>query len=203
MKMKLYCSPTSPYVRKVRVIAAELGLSDQIEEIEVDPHASPSELLALNPLSKIPVLVTERDEVLPDSNLIIEYLLTRGRGIEGLPRGSARWDALRYQVTADGVIDAAVATTMERRRPESIVYMAWLDRQAALITRSLDVLETAVPSFSLEAPSVVEISVGVALGYLDLRMPYLEWRNGREALTNWYTQFSQRESMLRSAPPAP
>lgn len=200
--MKLYCSPTSPYARKVRVVAAELGLTDLIEEIAVDPHVSPIELIAVNPLSKIPVLVTERDEILPDSRLIIEYLLTRGRGITGLPRGTKRWAALRAQVTADGVIDAAVATVMEKRRPESIVYMAFLDRQANLITRALDLLETEVPQFEPDAPSVVEISVGVALSYLDFRLPYLEWHKGREALAAWHAAFAQRPSMLASTPPA-
>jgi glutathione S-transferase len=202
MKMKLYCSPTSPYARKVRVVAAELGLSDLIEEIAVDPHASPAELLAITPLSKIPVLVTERGEVLPDSQLIIEYLLTRGRGITGLPRGSKRWAALRRQVVAEGIIDAAVATVMEKRRPESIVYMATLDRQAALIKRALDTLESETANFEPEAPSVVEISVAVALGYLDFRLPYLEWRKGHEQLSQWYSEFAQRESMVASQPPA-
>jgi glutathione S-transferase len=202
MKMKLYCSPTSPYARKVRVIAAELGLSDLIEEIHVDPHSSPEELLAVNPLSKIPVLVTERNEVLPDSTLIAEYLLTRGRGLTGLPRGSKRWAALRCQVTADGITDASVATVMEKRRPESIVYMASLDRQAALISRALDLLEQQTSTFEIEAPSVVEVSIGVALAYLDFRLPYIEWRTGREALAAWYANFAQRPSMLLTVPPA-
>ncbi|WP_428309119.1 glutathione S-transferase family protein [Hydrocarboniphaga sp.] len=201
MKMKLYCSPTSPYARKVRVVAAELGLTDLIDEINVDPHSSPAELLAVNPLSKIPVLVTERGETLPDSSLIIEYLLTRGRGVTGLPRGSKRWSALRCEKIANGIIDAAVATVMEKRRPESIVYTAYLDRQAALIARSLEILNTETSGFEPEAPSIVEISVGVALGYLDLRMPYLEWRKSHEALANWYTGFAQRASMVRSQPP--
>lgn len=202
MKMKLYCSPTSPYVRKVRVVAAELGLTDLIDEVNVDPHASPQDLLAVNPLSKIPVLVTERGETLPDSSLIIEYLLTRGRGVTGLPRGSKRWSALRCEKIANGIIDAAVATVMEKRRPESIVYTVFLDRQAALIERALELLNNETPGFEPEAPSIVEISVGVALGYLDLRMPYLEWRKSHDALANWYNGFAQRASMVRSQPPA-
>ncbi|SHH30290.1 glutathione S-transferase [Hydrocarboniphaga daqingensis] len=201
MKMKLYSSPTSPYARKVRVVAAELGLTDLIDEIQVDPHGSPPELLSINPLSKIPVLVTERGEALPDSGLIVEYLLTRGRGVTALPRGSKRWAALRREKIADGIIDAAVATVMEKRRPESIVYTVFLDRQAALIERALDLLNQETADFEPEAPSIVEITIGVALGYLDLRMPYIEWRRGREPLASWYTAFAQRAAMVRSQPP--
>ncbi len=201
VKMKLYCSLTSPYARKVRVVAAELGLTDLIEEVLVDPHASPEELVAINPLSKIPVLITERGEALPDSALIIEYLLTRGRGVTGLPRGTQRWTALRIQKVADGVIDATVAIVLEKRRPESIVHTLFVDRQTALIVRALDLLDKETPGFQGEAPGVVEISVGVALAYLDLRMPYLEWRRERDALTLWQTAFAQRASMVRSQPP--
>src|ERR1044071_9185423 len=75
--MKLYCSLTSPYARKVRVVIDELGLSEQIEEVITDPFAPPPELLAANPLSRIPTLIGDRGEALPDSRLIIEYLQAR------------------------------------------------------------------------------------------------------------------------------
>ena len=41
----------------------------------------------------------------------------------------------------------------------------------------------------------------MALGYLDFRLPYVEWRKEREALANWYTVFAQRPSMQKTAPP--
>lgn len=201
MKMRLYCSTTSPYSRKVRITAEELGLSDLIEEIVVDPFAPTPEFLAANPLSKIPTLVTEKGEALPDSSLIIEYLQTRGRGLVSLPRGTKRWAALRRKVIAEGVIDAAVATVAEKRRPESIVYTAFLDRQSAIISRGLELLSLEASALMLDQPSDIEITTAVALSYLDLRLPYLEWRKQHEALTEWHAQFSQRPSMLKTAPP--
>ena len=60
--MKLYFSKTSPYARKVRIAIEELGLADQVEEILADPFAPTAELLEANPLSKVPTLVTERNE---------------------------------------------------------------------------------------------------------------------------------------------
>jgi glutathione S-transferase len=199
--MKLYCSKTSPYARKVRVVAHELGLTDLIEEIDCDPFEAPAELLAANPLSRVPTLVTEKGEALPDSSLIIEYLQTRGRGLTALPRGSKRWSALRRAHVAEGVINAAFATAIEKRRPEGIRHTPFLDRQADVIRRAVAVLDLEASELTLEAPSLVEITTGVALGYLDLRMPYLEWRKGHEPLERWYTAFSQRESMLATAPP--
>lgn len=199
--MKLYCSQTSPYARKVRVVAQELGLQDLIEEIPSDPFAPPPELLAANPLSRIPTLVTEKGEALPDSNLIVEYLLTRGRGLAALPRGSRRWAALRRMHVADGVMTAAVATVFEKRRPEGIRHTPFLDRQADVIRRSVAVLDLEAAELATDAPGLVEITVGVALAYLDLRMPYLEWRKGHDPLDRWFTGFAARPSMLATAPP--
>lgn len=202
MKMKLYSSKTSPYSRKVRVAAEELGLSDLIEEIMTDPFNPPPEFLAANPLSKIPTLITEKDEALPDSSLILEYLQTRGHGMASLPRGTKRWTALRRAQIAEGIMDAAVATVLEKRRPEGIVYTTFLDRQILVIKRSLDILNLETSSMLLEGPvSIVEITAGVALAYLDFRMPYVEWRNGHEQLTQWYETFAQRPSMIKTQPP--
>lgn len=203
MKMKLYGSKTSPFVRKVRVAAEELGLIDLIEEIQTDSFSPPPEFLAANPLSRIPTLVTEKGEALPDSELIIEYLQTRGHsGIQSLPRGSKRWPTLRRAKIADGIIEAAVATLQEKRRPESIIYTTFLDRQAEIIKRSVGILNLEAETLSVDVPSIVEITTGVALGYLDFRMPYLDWRKGHDALVAWNEKFSQRPSMVNTQPPA-
>ncbi len=200
--MRLYMNKTSPYSRKVRVAVIELNLSEQVEEIVIDPFAAPSELLAANPMSKIPTLITDRGEALPDSSLIVEYLQTRAAGIAHLPRGSRRWAMLRIQRIAEGVIDAAVATVFEKRRPEGIVYTPFLDRQAEAILRSLDLLNLEISALNIEAPGIPEITVGVALEYMDFRLPYIEWRKTHVALAEWLSVFSQRPSMLQTVPSA-
>lgn len=202
MPMKLFSSRTSPYARKVRVAIEELGLADQVEEAQVDPFNPPPDLLAANPLSKVPTLVTDRGEALPDSALILDYLMHRKSGLATLARGAKRWEVLRRAQVADGVIDAAVAIRMEKRRPESIHYIPFLDRQTAIIHRALDVLNADAGLLALQTPGLCEITAGVALGYLDFRLPYLEWRRGREPLAHWYTVFAQRPSMQKTQPPA-
>jgi glutathione S-transferase len=201
-KMKLYCSKTSPYARKVRIAIEELGLGEQVEEIVADPFNPPPELLAANPLSKVPTLVTDRGEALPDSQLILDYLTHRKTGLATLTRGAKRWETLRRMQVADGIIDAAVGIVLEKRRPESIHYIPFLDRQTANIRRCLDALNADAGLLALQTPGLCEITCGAALGYLDFRLPYLEWRKDREGLANWYTVFGQRPSMQKTAPPA-
>jgi len=203
VKMKLYCSPTSPYARKVRVVARELGLADLIEEVMIDPHTASGIFLDTNPLSKVPTLVTDKGQVLPDSKLIVEYLQTRGRGLASLPRGAARWGILRRQWLAEGLIDAAVGCQMEKRRPAALQSADMIERQLAAIKRTLDALESeAGELLTTETVRTVEISVGVALGYLDLRQPQLQWSSGREGLAHWYLSFALRPSMQATQPPA-
>ena len=52
--MKLYYSATSPYVRKVMACAITRGLEGRIQLHPANPHASPADLVADNPTSKVP-----------------------------------------------------------------------------------------------------------------------------------------------------
>src|SRR6185369_8302107 len=51
--MKLYFSSSSPFARKVRVVAREKGLASAITEIECNPFSDPPELKAHNRMSSV------------------------------------------------------------------------------------------------------------------------------------------------------
>ncbi|MGH7044466.1 MAG: glutathione S-transferase N-terminal domain-containing protein, partial [Acetobacteraceae bacterium] len=76
--MKLFHSPTSPYVRKVMACAVARGLEGRIEIVPTNPHQSPPGLLAVNPLSRVPALVRDDGGALFDSPVICEYLDSLG-----------------------------------------------------------------------------------------------------------------------------
>jgi glutathione S-transferase len=61
----------SPFVRKVRVALKEKGVS--YEQKEVIPFGDQPELLAMNPMQKIPVY-QDGNFKLPDSSVILQYL---------------------------------------------------------------------------------------------------------------------------------
>lgn len=202
MKMKLFSSKTSPFARKVRVAIHELGLDGLVEEIFTDWSANEPEFIAANPLAQIPALISEKGETLPGSDLIIEYLQTRGGSLTSLPRGSARWPRLKRHSLAEGILEAAVSMLLESRRAEGERSPAWVARKSAAIERSLDVLEQEADQLLTELPSVVEVTIGCALGYLDFRFGTLDWRTTRPALAAWYAVFAERPSMLKTAPMA-
>lgn len=202
--MKLYMNPASPFSRKARIIAHELDLVRLIEEISVNPAAS-DEVRRINPLGKIPVLVLNDGSTIIDSPVICEYLneLGGGKFFPGTSiwrEVSGRWRALTLQALGDGICDAAVARVYEDRRPPEQQSEAMVHKHVSVVNRSLDALERA--RFA-DPPTIGEISVACALGYLDFRLPELNWRDNRPNLREWYEKFSQYPSMKATAPANP
>lgn len=198
--MKLFYSPTSPYVRKVMACAITREIDKQIELIPTNPHESPAALLAENPLSKVPCLVTDDGFALFDSPVICEYLDQVGDALPLFPSsGAARWVALRYQAMGDGILDAAVAARMESMKPKEPARDAFIERQLQAIDRTLAVLESDPPGKMLDIGS---IAVACALGYLDFRFADRNWRKSCPELAAWFDEFSRHPAIVRSTPPA-
>jgi glutathione S-transferase len=199
--MKLYSSPASPFARKARIIAHELGL--KIEEINVNPLTS-EELRRVNPLGKIPALVLDDGSALYDSPVICEYLNEMGGGkfFPGMSlwrSASGRWLALGLQALGDGLSDAAVARVIEGRLPEDKRNQDAIARHLAAIARGLDTLERAASKLA-EFPTIGEVAVGCALGYLDFRLPDLDWRATRPKLGEWFEKFSKYQAVIATMP---
>ncbi len=197
--MKLWHSPTSPYVRKVMMAAIELGLKDRIECV---PARTPeSKIAEANPLDKIPTLKTDDGQILYDSIVICEYLDSLTDKASLFPaRGAQRWKTLRMHALADGLIDAAVLRVHETRRPEEQRNAAWDERQKTKIVRGLARLEEEIAE--LDGPvDIVQITTACLLGFLDRRFAGDDWRAGHPALAAWQAKFTTRPSVTATGPP--
>jgi len=69
--MTLFSKPTDPWSHRTRLVLAEKSIS--IDIVDVEEGSMPEDLLDLNPYNSVPTLV-DRDLVLYDSRVIIEYL---------------------------------------------------------------------------------------------------------------------------------
>ena len=201
--MKLRYSPTSPYVRKVTVTAAETGLEDRIERVPGNPWAPDTDVVDDNPLGKVPALITDGGEVLYDSPVICEYLDGLHDGAKLFPpSGGARWTALRRMALADGMTDAAVLRLLESRRPDDRRSEDWINRQAAVVRRGLAALEDEASGLG-DAVTIGHIAIGCMLGYVEFRFPGEDWRGDHPALARWYETFAARPSMAATVPKDP
>ena len=168
--MKLFFASTSPFARKVRIAVRELGLGQQIEEIEVNPWTS-DELRRLNPLAKVPTLVLDDGGILYESGLIAEYLNGRAGGSLIPPVGEARWHALRLQAMADGMATAAGRLYADMQRADHERSNAVMERQRAAIVTSLDVAHRDAATCDAACPHIGTIALFGAIDYLAFRFP--------------------------------
>ena len=197
--MKLLCSPTSPFSRKVRILVLEAGLHDQIKVVPIDTENPGNGLVRYNPLQKIPVLETKFGP-LYDSPVICEYLDTLHDRPKWIPSsGTARWNALCWQAMADGLQDAALLIRYEAmQRPAEQQHAPWIARQKGKVLAALDRMEGNVGEIE-RSLTIGSIAVACAVGYLDLRFASWNWRASRPRLAAWHNTFSERRSYTQTA----
>jgi glutathione S-transferase len=194
--MKLYSNRTTPFGRKVLVVAHEKNLVQALENIEVDPWADPANLHAATPVGKVPALVTGDGIVLTESTIITEYLDEQG---DGRPLfGGNRWEVMGRVGLAQGVMEAALGIVIEqRRRPPEYQWPGWIERLSKKIERT--VAQASPPQ--QDRFDMGDISWACALGYVDFRLPDIAWRKQHPELAAWFADVSKRPSMIATAPP--
>jgi glutathione S-transferase len=204
--MKLIGSPTSPYVRKVRMVMAEKKLDFQL--VVEDPWSGDAVLKA-NPLGKVPCLVMEGGEAVFDSRVIVEHLDTLspvGKLIP--PSGRERIEVRTWEALADGLLDAAILARLEATWPgRSAVErsQAWIDRQMSRVGTALKSMSQGLgetPWCAGNGFTLADIATGCALGYLDFRFPHIDWRGDYPNLERLHGKIAARQSYIDSAPPA-
>jgi glutathione S-transferase len=201
--MKLIGTLNSPFTRKVRVVLAEKRIDC---EFVIDaPNDAGSRVANYNPLGKVPVLVMDDATTIFDSRVIVEYLDNASPVAKLIPEDTRqRTQVRRCEALADGCTDATVLISMEKRRPAAQQSAPALGRQQGKVDRALAVMAEELGSrnwCSGDAYSLADIAVGCSLGYLDLRLPDLNWRKAYPNLARLAERLSQRPSFKDTAPP--
>lgn len=199
--MRLYYTPISPYARKVIMLASLL--KQDLELVLVSPLTDDT-VREANPLGKVPAL-SDGDLTLLDSTLICEYLDDKngdGGSTSYLCRNTPQYYVVQNaQALADGILDAAVSTVMELRRDDAEQSRYWLDRWQRAIVHALASIKVAAIGSS-EQVHIGTISTICALGYLDFRLPTLNWREHNRPLAQWYEAMQAQAWVQASAPKA-
>jgi glutathione S-transferase len=201
--MKIIGSYTSPYVRKVRIVAVEKRLDYQF--ITEDVWAAGTSIGAQNPLGKVPVLLLE-DGCVYDSRVIAEYLDSRAPTQRLIPEGNRERTTVKtLEALADGICDAAISMIAERRfHDEKALSRDWMERQASKVDRGLAVMSQTLgkdPFMNGRAFSLGDIACGVALGYLEFRFPENTWKQAYPNLLDFYGRMMARPSFQETVPP--
>jgi glutathione S-transferase len=199
--VKLYGSPTSPYVRKARVLISEKKLP--VAFVDEDPWPEDSKIPTRNPLGKVPALEIEPNNYLFESVLVVHYL-DHVDGKTLTPKDAAGyWQAQWWQALGNGVIDASVARVVEMRRPEDKQMTSKIEREEARIHRAVDSGEARFGGTMFLVGNrftLADLVMGVALQYVDFRYPH-EWRERAPRLAKWHAGIVERKSFQETVPP--
>ncbi len=187
--MILYSSTASPFGRKIKLAAHVLGLIDEIDVRPTDTMNSADEIRTINPLGKIPSLVTG-GVTLYDSRVIMEYLDSRAGGGRIIPTaGMDRYRCLTAAAKMDGIIDAALLMVYEGRfRLPEMHVDKFVDWQRDKIIRALQSIDPT-PYKGNTMPDVADIGLACALDYLDFRK-LMSWRDYAPTLAEWKVGFA-------------
>lgn len=202
--LKLIASRTSPYARKVRVVLAEKKVECQV--IEAAAYAPDSPVHAWNPLGKLPVLILDDGTHLYDSRVIVEYIDLVSPVSRLIPEPARQRIAVKkWEALADGVSDAAATIMLERKRPANQQSEEWIARQRRKVDEGVAEFARELGERAWcygEAFSLADIAVGCALGYLDLRLKELDWRDLYPNLARLAEKLGKRASFADTIPPA-
>ena len=201
--MKLLYSLTSPYARKVRIVAAEKRISVDLVQVllsEPDCHVQQH-----NPLGKIPVLVLDDGDSLYDSSVIVDYLDQRTPISHLIPQETKpKFQVKRWESLSDGICDAAVAVMLENRRPENLRDQAWIAKQMMKVGSGLEFLNVDLGASEFcvaDKFSLADIALGCLIGYLNLRFVELDVAKNYANLDRHFQSMMARASFQETTPP--
>ena len=203
--MKLSFSPASPFARKVRIAAIELGLIDKIEftPVTVAPGTLNEEYSRITPLKKLPVLILDNGDVLLDSYVIVEYLDELAGGGKLIPAsGAAKWRVKTDHSLLQGMLESMLLCRYEGMvRPEALRWKAWSDDHWNRAWTGMARFEAR--DDVLNGPlTIAQIGLVCVLGYADFRFADSGWRKAYPKLDKFHQKMLERPSIKISVPPA-
>jgi glutathione S-transferase len=204
--MKLTFSPASPFARKVRIAAIELGLIDKIElvPVTVAPATPNEDYSRITPLKKLPVLILDDGDVMVDSYVIVEYLDELAGGGRLIPAaGPLRWKVKRDHSLLQGMLDAMLLCRYENMvRPQELRWKAWADDHWNRAWLGMARFEKEAEAMTARPFDIAQIALVCVLGYADFRFADSGWRKAYPKLEAFHQTMLERPSVKISLPPA-
>jgi glutathione S-transferase len=197
--MKLYGTVTSPFTRRVRVVAAEVG--EPVERIDTASEDGQAELRALTPIRKVPIAIID-GRTLFDSHVITAWLTTT-RGWGGLSPARDAWHEGNLINAIDAAVDSCIQLFYLRRDGVPVEGSAYETRQLERTDAIFHWLGTQLaPDRCGFGPALglAEVSLICALDWMDLRKAYPTER--AQAVLGVRAAWQKRPSLASTRPDA-
>lgn len=209
--MELYSIDWSPWVRKVRISAIERKIEDKIKLIPTNIGFADktlkiveSNLTTLNPSGRVPTLITDDDQVIYDSTVIVHYLDSIGSENPIISNNlNKKITGLKINALVDEVVDSLRHLSLENRRDKNIRLPDWLDALDTKVKRGITVIESNLKNLSdtnVNVLDIADISVIILLGTIK-RNPKSQYDIFSTELNNWFKNMNKRVSVYNTKPP--
>ncbi|MBX7082130.1 MAG: glutathione S-transferase [Nannocystaceae bacterium] len=217
--LRIWGTVTSPFVRRVRIVALELGVEHQL--VDTNGDDGQRELRSRSPIWKVPIAEVSGARELPDATLVfdshaITELLLQRAGADAPLRAPASWqhDAAVAidERNAVAVIDAALESLINvfyvgrdgldvegsayliKQRERAAAALAWLDARIDARGRPCATPRGA----DADRLGLPEIALVTALGWMRFRDTYPIERHPR--LARCLAELDERPSFAATRP---
>ncbi len=197
--MKLFLNKTSPFARAVRILIIEKELEEKVELCWSDPWKDEEELLSVNPLGRVPILVTDTQIPICETLLIVQHLSSIGSSTPLRPESYAE-EALHLTGLGQGIMEAAFALVISKKYLSKQSNQSVLTtRRIAAIKRTLKQLDDSINHTFMDELHLGGVMLAVALEYLRFRLPELYIEGSYPALELWRQPIAERYSFKSTA----
>lgn len=197
--MKLFYTKRSPYARKVNLLALEKNI--KLDLVVVDLKNKPAELFAVNPLGKIPALVTDSGENYSDSPVICAYLDSLSKPALIPTNKKKRFHVLNIEGFADGVAEYAFELFVQKNLPIDAQNKEMIKNNEEAIFATFAYIEkNYMRLIKSKKITLAPLAIASAIGYINFRLPEFGWQKKHKKLARWFAEFEKRESMQKTIP---
>ncbi|MGK5084371.1 glutathione S-transferase family protein [Bdellovibrionota bacterium FG-1] len=198
----LFVSARSPFARRVRLAFRENGI--HYEEKIIDVFKPNSELIALNPLARVPTIQLQSGDVLLESEKILQFLYDSLPNSPLQPQGvveavqGAHWSAI-----AVGLCEKTVEYYMETLRPQDARDSELFAEIRDIATRVLERFDGFIEGRETVLPgrvTQVDLDLGAALTYFSLRYSP-QWQTRYSHVARYLRHLEERPSFQVTRPP--
>jgi glutathione S-transferase len=169
--MDLYGTRTSPFVRRIRVVAEMVGAPIKLVDSSTDEGQK--QLRAISPIWKVPVLHSE-EQVIFDSRVITDYLILQfgNRNIR-TESGQDPWREINVLSVIDGALDASINVFYLAK--DGAADLSYMRKQASRVESAMSWLESQLDAHYLTDISRIgrsEIALFTTLEWMTFRSTY-------------------------------
>ncbi len=194
--MKLYYTVISAFSRKCRILARELDIIQDIEEIITTMRSSDSLIMSINPTGKVPALITNEQQLITESYAICNYLEKITNTNINSDNNNDNWTINGYETVACQVLESIVYRSIEKNnKPKDFIYKETNDYEKFKVNRALDFLEKKAPEYNFNI-NRVQITICLAFNTMYRNFPEENWIENRPLLNSLVEAFKQRKSFV-------